>query len=306
MAMQSQFAPIDYKEGLRLGQTRVVTESVREVAVQKERMRTLIVPREHGAWGLLFVPLFTGIVAGLAAPERVWTMLLFTAAALFLFWLRTPVESLLGTGVIVAHTAGERRTALLASCVLAAASAGCLAGLLWRGQNAQLVGIGLIAALALGLQAALRRLGRHTRMASQLVGAFALTATAPAAYYLGSGHFGRSALALWIANWCFACDQIHFVQLRIHAGRASGVAEKFARGKLFFAGQFALLAVLIFAAFDRLVPALVFVAFIPALVRGTRWFFQEPEPINVKKLGWSELRQGIIFGILLALAFRLG
>jgi hypothetical protein len=109
-----------------------------------------------------------------------------------------------------------------------------------------------------------------------------------------------------MANWCFASDQIHFVQLRIHAGRASSFSEKYSRGKLFLAGQAALLAALIVAALDRLIPALVIVAFIPALVRGTRWFYRKPEPLNVRKLGWAELRQGIVFGILLALAFRLG
>lgn len=277
-----------------------------ESPAQKERLRALIIPREHGAWGLLFLPLFTGIVAGIAAPGRVWLLLLFTAAAFFLFWLRTPVESLLGTGVIVSHTRDERRTALLASCLLTAAAAVCLAALLWRGQNVQLIGIGVIAALALAVQGAVRRFGRSTRMASQLVGVIALTASAPAAYYLGTGHVGRAGLALWMANWCFASDQIHFVQLRIHAGRASSFSEKYSRGKLFLAGQAALLAALIVAALDRLIPALVIVAFIPALVRGTRWFYRKPEPLNVRKLGWAELRQGIVFGILLALAFRLG
>jgi len=35
------------------------------VRAQQTRTRALIVPREHGAWGLLLVPLFTGVVQGL-------------------------------------------------------------------------------------------------------------------------------------------------------------------------------------------------------------------------------------------------
>jgi len=230
--------------------------------------------------------------------------LLFGAAALFLFWLRTPVESLLGSGVITAHTAGERRTTFLASCVLAAGSVACLAALLWNGRNSQLVHIGLMAAAALAVQTALRRVGREMRLISQVVGAIALTATAPAAYYLGSGRLGTPALALWIANWCFACDQIHFVQLRIHAGRASGFGEKFEKGKYFFAGQALLLAALVCASVWRWIPPLVLLAFVPALIRGTGWFFRKAQPLSVKQLGWSELQQGIAFGVLLALAFR--
>lgn len=269
------------------------------------RARALVVPREHGAWGLLLVPLFTGIVAGIAPAYRVWPLLLFTAAALFLFWVRTPVESLLGSGTVSAYTARERRTALIASLVLAGAAATCLAALLWGGRNSQLVHIGLIAAASLAVQTVLRRFGRGMRLASQLAGAIALTATAPAAYYLGAGHLGNRALTLWAANWAFACDQIHFVQLRIHASRAIGFGEKFARGKYFFVAQALLSAALLFASLWRLIPPLVIVAFIPAIARGTRWFFRGPEPLNVRELGWSEMKQGVAFGILLGAALLL-
>jgi hypothetical protein len=32
-------------------------------AAQRARKRAIIIPREHGAWGLLLVPLFTGVAA---------------------------------------------------------------------------------------------------------------------------------------------------------------------------------------------------------------------------------------------------
>jgi hypothetical protein len=140
-------------------------------------------------------------------------------------------------------------------------------------------------------------------MQSQLAGAIGLTATAPAAYYLGTGQLGSRGLVLWLANWLFACNQIHFVQLRIHAARAGTFAEKFDRGKFFFFTQIALCVVLALATARRVAPLLVIVAFLPALFRGTRWFFRQQEPLDVKKLGWSEMKQGAAFGILLALAF---
>jgi hypothetical protein len=51
-------------------------------AAQNTRRRALIVPREHGAWGLLLIPLFTGLVAGFVSEHRIWPLLLFTVAAL--------------------------------------------------------------------------------------------------------------------------------------------------------------------------------------------------------------------------------
>jgi hypothetical protein len=53
-------------------------------------------------------------------------------------------------------------------------------------------------------------------MAAQLAGAIGLTCTAPAAYYVGTGRLSERAFVLWAANWIFAGNQIHFVQLRIH------------------------------------------------------------------------------------------
>jgi hypothetical protein len=277
--------------------------STAENSVQKVRVRALIVPREHGAWGLLLVPLFTGLVVGFASAHRILPLILFTVAALALFWLRTPVESLIGASPIAAHTPEERRIALTASIMFAGIAAACLVALLGRGRNQGLLWIGAIAAIAMVVQGILRKLSRSTRMASQLVGSIGLTATAPAAYYLGSGRLDSMAIILWAANWAFASDQVHFVQLRIHAGRAANFSEKFAKGKFFFLGQIVLSAALIFAALRQIIPPLVLVAFVPALIRGTRWFFLPPLPLDVKALGWSEMRQGIAFGILLALAF---
>jgi hypothetical protein len=279
--------------------------AAKTTSVEPARMRALIIPREHGAWGLLLIPLFTGACAGLARTQRPLPIVLLTIVALSLFWLRTPVESLLGSGVIAARTSSERKTAFVASLVLALVSITCLTALMWKGRNTGLLLLGSIAAIALIGQAVLRKVGRQLRMASQLIGAIGLTATAPAVYYLATGHLNSSALILWAANWLFAGDQIHFVQLRIRAARASGFREKLAKGRLFLVGQLTLLTGLMLTSLWRVIPLLVVVPFVPVLVRGTRWFFQKPEPLDVKKLGWSEMKHGIVFGILLAIAFVL-
>jgi len=272
-------------------------------AAQQTRTRALIVPREHGAWGLLLVPLFTGVVAGFASERRIWPLLMFTVAALSLFWLRTPVESLIGTSSLTANTERERRTALIASILLAALATACLTGLMWKGQNLQLILLGAATLFALMVQTVLRRLGRRARMAAQLVGAIGLTCTAPAAYYIGAGRLNERAFILWAANWIFAGNQIHFVQLRIHSARASTFSQKFAQGgRLFLLAQPVFFASLVVASFWRVLPPLVIVAFVPALVRGTLWFFRKPESLDVRSLGWSEMKHGVVFGVLLAVA----
>jgi hypothetical protein len=229
-------------------------------------------------------------------------VLTFIAAALSLFWLRTPVESLIGAGSMTARTSRERWTAIIASILLAVVSAVCLTGLMWRGRNLELLILGAATSTAFAVQTVLRKLGRSTRTLAQLVGAIGLTCTAPAAYYIGTGRIDRRALLLWTANWIFAGNQIHFVQMRIHAGRAATFSDKLARGRLFFLAQPVLLAALVILSIWKAIPALMIVAFVPALVRGAQWFFGKPEPLDVKSLGWSEMKQGVVFGILLAMS----
>ena len=140
-------------------------------------------------------------------------------------------------------------------------------------------------------------------MAAQLVGAMGLVCTAPAAYYIGSGQLGERAFVLWAANWIFAGNQIHFVQLRIHSARAITFSQKFAHGKFFLLGEPVLFACLVMAALRHFLPPLAVVAFVPAFVRGMLWFFRKPEPLDIRSLGWSEMKHGMAFGVLLAIAF---
>jgi len=270
-------------------------------SAQQARTKALIIPREHGAWGLLFVPLFTGIAVGAASSAQGFGPLaLFAIAAFALFWLRTPVESLLGTTPLSAQTPAERGIALAVSSGLVLVATACLAGLMWGWRNSDLLLFGGVAALAFVAQTVLMRFGRRMRMGAQLVGAIGLTCTAPAAYYIATGSLDKQAAWLWVANWMFAANQIHYVQLRIHTVRAATFDEKCERGQGFFLSQVLLVMVLIALIYLRVVPMLVTLAFLPVFVRGFYWFFRPAQALQVRSLGWSEVKQGILFGILLA------
>ena len=272
--------------------------------VNRARVKSMVVPREHGAWGLLLVPLVTGAAIGLLdGGHSSGQLALFSLAALALFWLRTPVESLLGTSPFRPGNESERHPVMVAAVVLAAFAALCLTALFWGGNHRQLLLIGGVAALAFVMQAGLKKLGRQARTASQMVGVIGLTATGPAAYYVACGRLDTQALAIWLANWMFAAGQIQFVQLRIHAARCSELREKWQRGRGFAAGQVAILAALLGGLAGGMFPALVLAAFVPALARGARWFFRAPQPLAVRALGWWEVAQSVTFGLLLIVAF---
>ncbi len=180
-----------------------------------------------------------------------------------------------------------------------------LGTLLWAGRNPALWLIGLAAGAAFLGQALLKTQGRRARMLSEIVGTIGLTSSAPAAYYVITGRFGTTAWILWLANLIFAGNQIHYVQLRIHTAKVEGLKNKLASGWTFAVGQFAMAAVLIAAALRGLLPAIALVAFVPLLFRGWFYFFQKPGPLQVRKLGWSEMRQAIAFCVLFITAFAL-
>lgn len=295
------------KSRVEIGEIRVSFRGPEPVSkkAEHERRRALIVPREHGAWGLLLVPMITG--AGLAFREsrNVIPSVLLLTSALALFWLRTPLESLLGTSAMRAQTKDERHAVISTIAILAAIAALALGSLLWAGRNASLWWIGAAAGAAFAGQALLKKFGRRTRMLAQIVGTVGLTSAAPASYYLITGKFNVTAWIVWILNLAFAGNQIHYVQLRLRTARVEGFRARLSRGWAFAAGQFLLTAALTVASVDGWLPRFASLAFAPLLFRGWFYFIQKPGPLVVRKLGWSELAQAIAFCVLLVGTFSI-
>lgn len=262
---------------------------------QTSRLRALIIPREHGAWGMLLVPLATGAIVAARSQVNTAALTLFAVAALSLFWLRTPLESFLGTSAIKAQPGKERNFALQAAIGIGLLALTTVAALLRNGQRNGLLVIAAVAVAAFATQALLKKLGRKGRMPAQVIGAVGLTSTAAAAYYVATGRFDQVALGLWLANLLFAGDQIHFVQLRIRASRAATMGERLLRGFPFFFGQFVMIGAIVAACRVNLFPAALWLAFVPVLLRGMWWFARERRPLDVHRLGFTELAHALVF-----------
>jgi hypothetical protein len=273
--------------------------------LQRERLRSFVLPREHGAWGMLLIPLLTGAWIGFETGGDIFPLILFILASLSLFCLRTPAEVWLGTAPLRAQAPSERWLVFCSILVYAGIAALSVGWLLWRERAWGLLLIGGASAVFFVAQAILKKLGRSTRMAAQLVGAMGLTATAAGAYYIVAGRLDRQALILWAANWLFAANQIHFVQTRIHGARCATQGEKLREGRWFLAGEVG--TALLLAAGWRLghLPPLATLAFVPALIRGGRWFCQGKKPLSIHRLGFTELAHSLVFGVLFILGFQL-
>jgi hypothetical protein len=252
---------------------------------------------------------------------------LLLVAAIALFWLRTPVESLLGTSAMRVQTKDERQVVGLVIGGLVMVATLALGTLLWAGQNPLLWLIGAAAGAAFAGQALLKFMSKQPprlsiqgearrrplskpsaprlRMLSEIVGTIGLTASAPAAYYVITGKFGATAWMLWAANLIFTGNQIHYVQLRIHNARIEGLHAKLIRGWTFAAGQLLMTVVLTVACLAGLLPRVASIAFAPLLFRGWFYFIQKSAPLKVRRLGWNELAQAVAFCVLFISVFAL-
>lgn len=249
---------------------------------------------------MLLIPLITGAAVGLRNGGHGWPLVPLSITVLTLFWLRTPVESWFGAAAVRARSAREFALVRKAVLILSTVAVSALAWLFWGGRNAALLWVGGAAGVAFLGQALVKKNGRTGRVAAQIIGAAGLTATAPAAYYVVTGGFGRTAWSLWISNFLFAANQIQFVQLRIRAARAVTTADKVAAGREFLAAQLLLPVLLAAAAAEGFAGWLAVLAFAPVLVRGFAWFLEEGEPLAIHTLGKQELIYAGVFGVLLA------
>lgn len=90
---------------------------------QPNRLKSFVLPREHGAWGMLLIPLMTGAAVGFASSHAILPLVLFVTAALSLFGLRTPAEAWFGASALRPSTPAERRVVVYSIFSYAAVAA---------------------------------------------------------------------------------------------------------------------------------------------------------------------------------------
>jgi hypothetical protein len=264
---------------------------------------SLLVPREHGSWGLWLLPLISGAVVGYvfdphaAAVPVFW----FGLAAASAFLSYQPLEILLGLSLVKARSQRQQRTALLWIIVLTIATVCSVLELLHH-QRFLVLLIGMVASGCFGVRSLLG-LSRRVRVLKQLIGALGLTSTAAGAYYAATGRMDRTALLLWLASWLFAVGQIEYVQMRLRSAQVRSPRQRARNSMAVSVFHLLVMGITIFAGLAHVVPLLLGITFIPAVIRLAVWVVRSWRPLGVHILGISELAQGILFNALLVTAF---
>lgn len=299
----------------------------------------LLLPREHGAWGILLIPFLTTA----AIARRGDAPVVLCLAAIFLAYLaRHPLELLLAPQIKRFYR-GAARGSSQHGAGEPEAQAGVLSNRALLGWFSLYAALGSLAALPLflvfhrkGLLVLagvaggfflLRVLMLRTRAERSLLGEWlaapGLALTAPAAWVAATGSLNGTALLFWLLHTLFFSSGIFYVKFRIRV-----LAEKRSLGSLWervvFAREVIIYHVLmvLFAAtvvhigWASALPVaprgpehwaswVAALPFLPAAGRALAGVIWLDGRLQIKRLGWSEVAHSLIFAALLILSFGL-
>jgi len=259
----------------------------------------LRLPKEHGAWAMLYVPLVVGVFVAGALPPRVGLLvgaatLLFIARESLIVWWRGRARG--------QNQAGARAAMLayLAGACLFASPLVFLDRLFW------LVPAGAFSFVLLAVNAEQATRREDRTILGEMMAIAGLTMTAPMAYYVAGGEFDQVAIWIWALSALYFISSVFYVKLRVYslsARKEEARRRTFWRCALYH--SFLLVALVVFAITGKL-NLFAIVAFAPVLGR-TFWFMARPvNQINLRRLGFLEIAYSLVFLTFITLTFRMG
>jgi len=261
---------------------------------------SLKLPKEHGAWAMLYVPFVLGVaVAGTVS----WAVLLLLLATTALFISR---ESLLvwwrarKRGRQSQSAMDSQRLLLVYFAI--ATSTGLPLVLVYKFYWLLLFGaLGATLLIVNGWKATDFE---DRTVQSEVMAIAGITMTAPASYYVASGQWGSKALWLWALSAAYFASSVFYVKLRVTGLHAKKPDDKLrARWQCVVYHSFLLVSLLALAV-TRSLPLFLLIAFAPVLAR-TAWSLLKPSnQLNLKQIGIAEIIYSLIFLIFTAMTLR--
>jgi hypothetical protein len=253
-------------------------------------------PREHGSWGMFYVPFVLG---WLAAGRGGWPVLLLLVASSAVFLSR---ENLLFWWRARRYRKdSDASGAALFACAAAAAMAGAPLILVWK--LYALIPLGLIgvAALLATAELTVRRQGRSAATEFLAIAISALNA--PSAHYAAFGRWTAEAPWVWVLSTLYFASSIFYVKLRVqdaHGKRAGEVSRARRRCAVYHAVLAAALAALVLT---RSLPLFAAIAFVPVLTRAFAQLLSPSRELNLARIGWLEVTWSAIFLLLVGVGY---
>jgi hypothetical protein len=258
---------------------------------------TLKLPKEHGAWVMLYVPLAVGALVASSAPLRLVLLALsvtfvFIARESLLIWWRARSRG---------QENNQARRFMLSYLALAGVFGAPLL-LVYHLHWFFATALGALVLLAVNARQAVRHEDRT--IGGEMMAIAGLTLTAPAAYYAASGTFDATALWLWALCALYFASSVFYVKLRVSTinPRLNEVRRQ-SWWRCAFFHAFLLTSLLILSLTGSM-NLFALAAFSPVLIRSF-WHLARPvRRINLRKVGWLEIVYSVVFLIFTTLTFR--
>jgi hypothetical protein len=261
--------------------------------------KTLRLPREHGAWAMLYVPFAAGV---LVAGKVNWGVALLLVATTAVFISRESLVAWLRAESRGRDAGGARRAALV---YLALAAAGGLPLLLFY-QLYWLAPLALAGAVLLAVNGKQGLEMEDRSIKGELLAIAAMSLTGPAAYYAASRSWDATAFWLWALSAVYFASSVFYIKLRVL--RLNPRRAEAARQVSHYSASYhlAVLAALAALAAAGQLHLFAVAAFAPVIARALWSLAQPAKKVNLKRAGVLELAYSIIFLVFVTLNFRSG
>lgn len=260
--------------------------------------QTLRLPREHGAWAMLYVPFVVGV---LVAGRVGWGLLLLLPAVSAIFISRESLVVWLRAKSRARDSKGAGRLLVI---YLTIAAVGGLP-LIFFFKLYWLLLLGALGALLMAVNGKQGLDLEDRSIKGELLAIAAMSLTGPAAYYVASGRWDATAAWLWALSALYFASSVFYVKLRVlrlNPRRAEKQRQVWAYSVSYHVSLLAALAAL---AVTGQLRVFALVAFAPVLARAF-WSLARPtNKVNLKQAGLLELVYSIIFLIFITMNFRL-
>lgn len=258
-----------------------------------KKKKAIPVPAEHGAWAILYGSVLISVLAAQSVNLR-WMLLIFSVTGLFL--AHSPFSKLLRSSDRT-HPETKRHWMnwLLIDLALSLIP-GLVLVFYFRLWLLIPIGIGTVSLLCIHLYWASKRQERNLN--GEILGVAALTSAGFASHYVTTGHLTTTAWLIWLLSALYFTSGVFYVRMRI---------SRFMKKDQFQARRLSCLlyhllmtGLLVCLAVTQLIPGLLPLAYIPILARAL-WYAWFPEKkLNIKRIGYSEVVQTVLFLILFA------
>ncbi len=266
-------------------------------------MQNIPVPKEHGSWVMLIVPLAIGTAVAQTWRMPLWILL---AAALGFYLMRSPLATLVKTRKrpSPAQSVLWRWTIIYGAVALLAGTTLIVEYHYWW-----LVPIGAFGVVLVVYHLWLVSRRKEMSLPGELSGIIGLAMGAPMAYYVATGRLDRIGWALWLINALYFGGTVFYVKLKVRQqpklSPPPEIAVRLRVAAPCLTYHTLALAVAIALTMLSIAPHFLPWAFLPVFVKVWvgAWQWQDRRSLNLKRLGLVELAYSIVFALVTVAAF---